>query len=87
MTIKEYNTIGRATYEAAVKIPEVEDVLRANGTARIYDISESQKHEVWTVAHKTQINSETLREHGFTNDATVTEIMFLNRQTKCAYFS
>lgn len=87
MTVKEFNTIGRAAYETAVKIPEVEDILRANGTARIYDISEGTKHAIWTVAHKSQVNRKTLADEGFTENATVTEIMFLNRQTKCAYFS
>ena len=85
MTVKEYNTIGRAAYEAAIKIPDVQEVLDHNSVAMIYDTREDQKHEIWTVAHSSQVNGETLREHGFTKNAQCVPVMWLNRQTKCAY--
>ena len=86
MTVKEYNAIGVAAYEQAVKIPEVEEAMRRNGVAMIYDIREGQKHEIWTVAHTSQVSDKTLSDHGFTSEAAITLRMWLNRLTKCAYF-
>lgn len=86
MTVKEFNAIGRATYEAAVKIPEVAERIASDGQVMIYSIREGQKRAIWCVTRASQINHETLRADGFTDNADVDRMMWVIRQTKCAYF-
>lgn len=87
MTVKEYNKIRRAMFDAAKEIPEVAEALKF-GNAFIYDVAQlPDKHEIIVLNNKTQMHDNTLREHGFDPAAcTVALKMRLNRATKCAEF-
>lgn len=96
MKIKEYNKILSAAYNAAIEIPEVAEVLRANNSAYLYDVKDirgtafggSELHKIICLAKKSQMNAETLRQNGFVNpeNTEVTLLCIVNKQTKTASF-
>lgn len=86
MTVKEYNKIRCAVYEAAMKIPEIEEAVRICGIARIVEVKQlPDKHGVLVLTEKTQLNDNTLRAEGFDPEKAETHTrVVLHRQTKCA---
>ena len=90
MTVKEYNKIRAAVFQAALEnSAEVEEAIRVEGVAYIYDVQAlPDKHVVLVLTHQAQLNDNVLRKLGFDNPeaATARLVMTLNRQTKCATF-
>lgn len=86
MNIKEFNTIRRAVFDAAIQIPEIADKLCATDTVLIYDLTQlPDKHIILPLNYKSQLNDNTLRAHGFNPDRVIVKVvMSLNRKTKCA---
>lgn len=85
MTKKEFNTIKRAAFDAALEIPEVAEELKYGGVY-IYQLWElPDKHAIITLNYKTQLNSVTLRKYGFDSERVSAELVcYLNPKTKCA---
>ena len=96
MKIKEYNQILSAAYNAAVEIPEVAEVLRTSNSAYLYDVKDirgkafggSGLHKIICIAKESQMNSETVRQNGFTHpeNTEATLLCIVNKQTKTASF-
>lgn len=86
MTIKEFNTIRSAAYNAANEIPEIKRALDVAGVAYVYDARQGDHHELLVFTAKTQCNDNTLAEHGFTAAAEVSLILVAHRQTKSVKF-
>ena len=96
MKTKEYNKILSAAYNAAIEIQEVAEVLRASNSAYLYDVKDirgkafggSGLHKIICLARKSQMNSEMLRQNGFSNpeETKVTLLCIVNKQTKTASF-
>jgi len=86
MTIKEYNTIRRAAYDAALQIPEIADKMCAADELLLFEITQlPDKRAFLPLAYRSQLNDNTLREIGFdSNRAEARLVMTLNRKTKCA---
>lgn len=84
MTVKELNAIRSAAFEA-FKSQHKDDwntLFNGNGVCYVVDVTEGSKREIWTVQHLTQINKQTLTEHGFTENAKSDVLYRVNRQTK-----
>lgn len=88
MTIKEYNKLRTAVFDAAMSIPDVADAVKVSGTALIYDLFQlPDKHEVAVLTNHTQLNDNFFLAHGFSPADTKAVLkMKLNAQTKCADF-
>ena len=96
MKIKEYNKILSAAYNAAIEIPEVAEVLRASNSAYLYDVKDirgaafggSDLHKIICLEKESQMNSETLKQNGFSNpeNTEVALLCIVNKQTKTASF-
>ena len=86
MTIKDYNKIRSAVYEAAMEIPDVQEAIRVAGIARIIEVHQPpDKHGMLVLTSSTQLNDNTLRQHGFDPDGVDVRTRFvLHQQTKCA---
>ena len=96
MKIKEYNKILSAAYNAAIEIPEVAEALRTSDSAYLYDVKDirgtalggSGLHKIICLAKESQMNSETVRQNGFTHpeNTEATLLCIVNKQTKTASF-
>lgn len=94
MTKKEYNSIFHAAFEAVCKVQDVQDVFKASDIAYIYDVRDSRGlalggtglHKILTVAHKSVINDQTLKNHGFDPDyAEIRLVAELRKPSKMMY--
>ena len=88
MTIKEYNKLRTAVFDAAMEIPDISDAVNSSGVALVYELRQlPDKHEVVVLTQRTQLNDNLLRSHGFSPAETdVILKLKLNAQTKCADF-
>lgn len=86
MTVKEFNTIRHAAFVAAMEIEDVRDAFATNNIVYIYEVTDGENHRVFALSYKTQMNNETLRTNGFTENARIKLVMTLDRTTKCAQF-
>lgn len=88
MTIKEYNQLRTAVFASAMEIPDVADAVNSSGVALVYELRQlPDKHEVVVLTHRTQLNDNLLRSHGFS--PAETDVMLklrLDGRTKCADF-
>ena len=86
MTVKELNTIRAAAYAAANEIPEIRNALDVAGVAYVYDVREGDRRELLVLTARTQLNNNTLADHGFTADAAVHTLLKAQRQTRSIKF-
>lgn len=88
MRISDFNKLRAAIFAEAMKNPEIADALRYNNRCYLYDVTDgNQQHGVLVLAAKTQLNDNTLTQHGF--DAATARadlVLTLNRDTRCAAF-
>lgn len=86
MTIKEYNKFRSAVYASAMEIPDVQEAIRVAGIAQIVEVHQlPDKHGILVLTARTQINDNTLREHGFDPEKVdVKTRVILHQNTKCA---
>ena len=86
MTIKEYNKFRSAVYASAMEIPDVQEAIRVAGIAQIVEVHQlPDKHGILVLTGRTQLNDNTLREHGFDPEKVdVKTRVVLHQNTKCA---
>lgn len=83
MTKKEYNSIRTAAYAEWAKSAEAQELLKTSYTTfRCWRITESEKIAMKTTVLDAQINTATLKDMGFTENASVKLLFTANRQTK-----
>ena len=93
MTIskKELSSIRRATFEAAIKLPEVQQAFaQSNGAQQIYifqlEETPGNRHIWLALPYQTQINRETIKNVGFDPENTkVTLALTVDRGTRQAF--
>ena len=85
MTISDYNSLRRAIFDEASKLPEVAAALDVSDVVYIYDVTDAkQQHGVLVLTARSQLNAAVLADNGFdpeTSDANLA--IKLNRKTKC----
>lgn len=87
MTKKIYNKVMAEVYKMFAEQEDVKSILRCEETATIWEASEGTLHKFLVTAHDSQMNLNTLAQHGFTEKADVRELVRLWRKTKCAYIT
>jgi hypothetical protein len=87
MTKKELNKIKTTVFNLCIEQMTPEELTVFDGgynSAYLYEIHEASKYERIWVSHKTQINTNTFKNHGFTENAEAVLLISLNKKTKCA---
>ena len=86
MTVKEYNAVRHAAYVAAIESEDVRKAFTINNIVWIFEVVEGDKHKIFALSAKTQMNKVLLLNEGFSQNASVHQRMILDRATKCATF-
>lgn len=76
MTVKEFNTIKAAAFNACTNIPEIQEILSTGYAAHVWEVWEGQKHEYIVTSGLSQMNDNLLRKHGFTPEKAKVQRLF-----------
>ena len=80
MTKKELNEIKSAAFEKFAE--QHDDFCPGNTMVYCYRVQEGREVKLLLLTAKTQMNSNTLAENGFTDDAVARLLFTVNRKTK-----
>ena len=88
MTVKEYNKIRTAVFDAAMEIPDIRDAVKTEGVALVYELTQlPDKREIVVLTQRTQLNDSFVSAHGFSPAETRAVLKLkLTARTKCADF-
>ena len=64
MTVKEINLLKRKMWEVLMKNPEIADRVHSEGRATVVDLRDFSSHAIMIVNRDSQINDNTIRDHG-----------------------
>lgn len=90
MTKKQLNRIKTVAYEEFISqyTPEqlATQIFNDTNIVSVWKLTEGTQNKIIITQHDTQINTSTLRQEGFTENATVKKLFMADRQTKSVEF-
>lgn len=82
MKTRELYDFRRKMYDEIIKIEDVKEALKFNNQVYIYNIMEGTNHIIKVFTMPSQLNSNFLKENGFTDNAFIERIYTVNRKVK-----